>query len=58
MAAKGAPAKQILYRLVSPAITQLLRIINGMSTDVKARLLWRYERQQFPGNLGIFGDED
>ena len=33
-------------------------IINGMSIDVKARLLWWYKCQQFPGNFGIFGDED
>jgi len=29
-----------------------------MSTDVKDKLLWRYECQQFFGNFRIFGNED
>jgi hypothetical protein len=37
---------------------QLSILSNGMSADVKDKLFWWYKCQQFPGNFGIFGDEE
>jgi hypothetical protein len=37
---------------------QLSILSNGMSADVKDKLFWWYKCQQFPGNFGIFGNEE